>query len=73
MTADSAPGWGFDTANMLSVKVLVALRYKVAALYLISMEGINEGRTHIIIVQFIYRPVLDDKKSSGRARLTTKP
>lgn len=52
MTADSTPGWGFDTANMLPVKVLVALRYKVVVLYIVSVEGINEGGTRIIIVQF---------------------
>lgn len=52
MTADSTPDWGFDTANMLSVKVLVALRYKIAGLHLISVEGINEGGTHIITIQF---------------------
>lgn len=43
MTADFTPDWGFDTANMLSVKVLVGLRYKVGVLYLISVEGVNEG------------------------------
>lgn len=31
---------------MLSVKVLVALRKKVAVLYVVYMEGSNEGGTH---------------------------
>jgi len=35
---------------MLSVKVLVPFRHKVAVLYLKSMEGINVGGTSIIIV-----------------------
>lgn len=51
MTADSTPDWGFDMANILSVKVPVAFTCKVAGLHLISMESTNEGGTHTIIVQ----------------------
>lgn len=52
MTADSTPAWAFDTANMLPVEELVALRYKVAVLCLLSMEGISESGTRVITEQF---------------------
>lgn len=60
MTADSTD-WGFGTVNILSVEVLLALRYKVAVLYLIFMEGINESETHNHCTMF-YTPALHDKK-----------
>lgn len=52
MAADSTQAWAFDTANMLPVEELVALRYTVAVLCLLSMEGINQSGTSIITEQF---------------------